>query len=135
MIIRINAGTQRKYVIYLEATDRVEYLKILFFQKFPHFDRDHEAKFVFKGQILQNGKRLSDYDISDNCMILLNSSSISGGYIDNLKEESKTQIAKKIGFDMELIKRDELNINLIHFDLNMTNGENYIYILIILKQM
>ena len=28
---------------------------------------------------------------------------------------------------MNLIKRDELNINLIHFDLNMTNGENYKY--------
>ena len=28
---------------------------------------------------------------------------------------------------MNLIKRDELNINLIHFDLHMTNGENYRY--------
>ena len=28
---------------------------------------------------------------------------------------------------MNLIKRDDLNINLIHFDLNMTNGENYRY--------
>ena len=28
---------------------------------------------------------------------------------------------------MNLIKRDELHINLIHFDLNMTNGENYRY--------
>ena len=51
-----------------------------------------------------------------------------GAIIDNLKEESKSQIAKKIGFDMELIERDELNINLIHFDLNMTNGENYRYL-------
>jgi len=50
-----------------------------------------------------------------------------GGAIDNLKEESKSEIAKKIGFDMNLIKRNELNINLIHFDLNMTNGENYKY--------
>ena len=28
---------------------------------------------------------------------------------------------------MSLIKRDALHINLIHFDLNMTNGENYRY--------
>ena len=28
---------------------------------------------------------------------------------------------------MNLIKRDELNINLIHFDFNMTNEENYRY--------
>ena len=26
---------------------------------------------------------------------------------------------------MSLIKRDELNVNLIHFDKNMTNSENY----------
>lgn len=49
------------------------------------------------------------------------------GFIDNLKEKSETSIAKNIGFDMNLIKRDELKINLIHFDLNMTNGENYGY--------
>lgn len=30
-----------------------------------------------------------------------------------------------LGFDMSLIKRDELNVNLIHFDKNMTNSENY----------
>ncbi len=28
---------------------------------------------------------------------------------------------------MNLIKRDELNINLIHFDAIMTNGENFRY--------
>ena len=50
-----------------------------------------------------------------------------GGYIDNLKKEAETQFAKNIGFDMNLIKRDELNINLIHFDFNMTNEENYKY--------
>ena len=36
-------------------------------------------------------------------------------------------MAKNIGFDMNLIKRDELLLNLIHFDFNMTNEENYKY--------
>ena len=46
-----------------------------------------------------------------------------GGYIDNFREE----LNKSIGFDLNLIKRNELNINLIFFDLNMTNKENYYY--------
>ena len=32
-----------------------------------------------------------------------------------------------IGFDLSLIKRNELYVNLIHFDLNMTNKQNYQY--------
>ena len=46
-----------------------------------------------------------------------------GGYIDNILEEDN----KGIGFDIKLIKRDILNINLIYFDLNLTNKENYYY--------
>ena len=47
---------------------------------------------------------------------------ISGvGFIDNIKNK----IDLNLGFDMSLIKRDELNVNLIHFDKNMTNSENY----------
>ena len=46
-----------------------------------------------------------------------------GGFIDNIKNE----IDLSIGFDMSLIKREELNVNLIHFDRNMTNFENYGY--------
>ena len=44
-------------------------------------------------------------------------------YIENLKEEEN----KEIGFDFDLLKRDELYVNLIHFDLSMRNPENYGY--------
>ena len=44
-------------------------------------------------------------------------------FIDNLKEEEN----KEIGFDWSLLKREELHVNLIHFDLNITNKENYAY--------
>ena len=44
-------------------------------------------------------------------------------YIDNLIEEED----KDIGFDLSLLKRNELYVNLIHFDLNITNNENYKY--------
>ena len=44
-------------------------------------------------------------------------------YIDNLKEEED----KDIGFDLSLLKRNELYVNLIHFDTNICNSENYRY--------
>ena len=44
-------------------------------------------------------------------------------YIDNLKEEED----KDIGFDLSLLKRNELYVNLIHFDTNIINSENYRY--------
>ena len=44
-------------------------------------------------------------------------------YIDNLIEEED----KDIGFDLSLLKRNELYVNLIHFDLNIRNSENYKY--------
>ena len=48
-------------------------------------------------------------------------------YIDKLKDEADQDIGQDIGFDFSLLKRNELNVNLIHFDLNMTNPENYDY--------
>ena len=44
-------------------------------------------------------------------------------YIDNLKDEED----KDIGFDLSLLKRNELNVNLIHFDLNLRSSENFEY--------
>ena len=44
-------------------------------------------------------------------------------YIDKIKLEED----KEIGFDLDLLKRRELNVNLIYFDLNMTRPENYSY--------
>ena len=48
---------------------------------------------------------------------------IDEAYIDKVKDEEN----KDIGFDLSLLKRDELNVNLIHFDLNISNKENYEY--------
>ena len=43
--------------------------------------------------------------------------------IENIKDEENIEI----GFDLSLLKRNELHVNLIHFDLNITNDENYRY--------
>ena len=45
------------------------------------------------------------------------------GAIDNLNDEN----SKDIGFDMNLIKRTKLSINLIYFDKNIKKKENYDY--------
>ena len=87
----------------------------------------HSLVLLFDAEVMRDEKQLSEYDIEQYDEIIVHYSSTGGGFIDNLKDESKSEIAQKIGFDMNLIKRNELNINLIHFDLNMTNGENYRY--------
>ena len=96
-------------------------------KEIPH--SSHYFYLSFKHIRLKNDKTLSYYNIKnfDYLIIGFLYSFSYAGYIDNLKEESETSIAKKIGFDMNLIKRNELNINLIHFDYNMTNEENYKY--------
>ena len=43
--------------------------------------------------------------------------------MDNIAEEENLDI----GFDLSLLKRTELNVNLIHFDKRMKNSENYKY--------
>ena len=44
-------------------------------------------------------------------------------YIDQLLNEED----KDIGFELKLLKRNELYVNLIHFDQNITNPQNYEY--------
>ena len=48
---------------------------------------------------------------------------IEEAFIDKLKDE----VNLEIGFDWNLLQRDELYVNLIHFDLNISNKENYGY--------
>ena len=129
-------GNNEYYSIIVDKNDTVEYLaeNIIknIFKKFPHkhhFFRLGLRKFgsrLFK--MLYSGL-LKDYKIKKNDIIEIRFDMHTnlGGGIDNLKDESKTQLAKKIGFDLNLIKRDELRINLIHFDKNMANEENYKY--------
>ena len=130
MEININFFGGETYKIKVNGDDTYKDLKEKciknFIKKYPH--KDHKFNFMFDGCILEKLEyKLKDLNIKENDTIIVCISHERGGCIDNLKEESKTPIAKNIGFDMNLIKRDELNINLIHFDYNMTNEENYKY--------
>ena len=83
---------------------------------FLFYDMNHN------GKKLEDDKTINYYQIREGDKLDIISESV-GASIDNLKNEVDTNI----GFDMNLIKRNELNVNLIHFDLRMTNNENYGY--------
>ena len=129
--IRFPSVTKFKQIkLYVNEADTIQEIKKkiiekIIIEKIPH--PCHRFRLIFHGCLMLDNHKLSEYDIKENKIILVDYPSNAGGYIDNLKEESKTEIAQKLGFNMNLIRRDELNINLIHFDLNMTNGENYRY--------
>ena len=76
----------------------------------------------FNNITLNNSNTLNSYGIREGDTLKICPKSI-GACIDNIKEEADINI----GFDLSLLKRDELNVNLIHFDSRMTNSENYGY--------
>ena len=87
-------------------------------------DKLGESRYIqlmFNSVILEDEYKISDYRIKhkDWLYIII---PYKGGF-DNIKKD----IDLNIGFDVNLIKRDELYINLIHFDAAMTNSENYGY--------
>ena len=125
MKIRILDSKNNSFFLTVNPNITIEELKDKILEKVRH--SNHEIGLSYDGNILNDDKKLSYYGVLEGHTLYYMLKHEGGGCIDNLKEESKSDIAKKIGFDMSLIKRDELNINLIHFDLHMTNGENYIY--------
>ena len=129
MKIKILFG-RKSYRIEVNENDTFEDLKEKcvkkIIKKYPH--KDHEFLFGFKASKLYKlDDKIIDFNIKENDTIIMRFIDHYGGGIDNLRGESETQMAKNIGFDMNLIKRDELLLNLIHFDFNMTNEENYKY--------
>ena len=82
------------------------------------------SPFRFNGISLENNRTLNSYNIKEFDVIYYYDFHLRGGGCwDNIKNETDM----KIGFDANLVKRDELYINLIHFDKNMINNENYKY--------
>lgn len=78
---------------------------------------------IFAGKEVCNKLTVAEYKIKRESTLHIVLKQRVGAYIDNLSEE----LNKSIGFILNLIKKKELNNNLIFFDLNMTNKENYYY--------
>ena len=81
----------------------------------------------FKEERLNDEKKIKDYNIKDGETLLLILRGRGGAVIDNIIDEINEH-NKYIGFDIKLIKRNELNVNLIFFDYNLTNEENFLYL-------
>ena len=135
--IRCFHSKQNLFEIIVESTDSVRKLKkkileILGYPFNPYTDlvlnNSNKIYCRFLSKRLQNGYKLSDYNIQEGSLVDFFIGSIGGASIDNLKDEGIGPIiAKNVGFDMNMIKRNELYINLIYFDKNMTNKENFEY--------
>ena len=81
-------------------------------QNYPgQFNNNLNQNYINQNLPLNKAKTLNQEKVDDEA------------YIDKLKGEKN----KDLGFDLSLLKRDELNVNLIHFDMNITSKENYIY--------
>ena len=104
-----------------ESNDTIENIKVIIqdLEGIPFF----EQILSFKEKILEDNKTIADYNICSGDTLFLFFIIRGGGNIDYIKEEED----KKIGFDIKLLKRDELKVNLIWFDKNLINEENYYY--------
>ena len=77
-----------------------------------------------------NNNNLGNNNFNKNNLKNKPSNIVEEACIDKLVKEEN----KNIGFDLSLLKRDKLYVNLIHFDSNITKNNNY-YFFVNLKLM
>lgn len=119
MNIYISINNQTPFKLEVSLNDSILEVKKKARKIQPFFLFD---EITFNDKKLDDNKTINDYKIRDGDKLIIKPESV-GACIDNLKED----IDLNIGFDINLIKRNELHVNLIHFDKNMTNSENYGY--------
>ena len=119
MYIYISINNQNPFKLEISQNDSIIDVKKKARKIQPFFLFD-EMK--FNGKKLEDSNTISYYQIREGDTLNIIPESI-GACIDKLKEEIDTNI----GFDLSLLKRNELHVNLIHFDSKMTNSENYGY--------
>ena len=141
ILIRPYINNLKSFYLDVELTDSIRKIKKRIMEKLgfksnsftDSLGKHTRYIFLLGGRELQNGYTLSHYSfyINEFSYISFGIRQTGGGPIDNLKNNGNIyfnpEIVKNVGFDMNLIKRDELYINLIHYDSNMTNSENYEY--------
>ena len=119
MYIYISINNQNPFKLEISQNDSIIDVKKKARKIQPFFLFD-EIKYNDKK--LEDSQTINHYQIREGDTLNIIPESI-GSCIDKLKDEVDTNI----GFDLSLLKRNELHVNLIHFDSKMTNSENYEY--------
>ena len=121
MKIQILVVNNNKFTIDIDEND---YIKDLIRKITYKIRITYKFYLTFDGEFLKNDKTISYYEIEDGDTIVFHRYFPGGGYIDNILDEND----ENIGFNTKYLGREELYINLIYFDLSVTNSENYDYL-------
>jgi len=114
--------TNNIYVFNVNHSDTIEKVKNIIYDSIEI--PPDQQRLIYKGKQLEDDRIIDDYHIINGGKLHLVLRLRGGGCIDDL---IKQENGKNFWFDLNLLKRDELYVNLIYFDFNMTNQENYLY--------
>ena len=115
----------------VEQTDTIRRIK----EKIQELNGIHpDSQYLFLcGELLNDDKLLFFYKITEETTLTLAKNSIvkfdenlKDGMIDFFEDGSKKQ-KNESEYIQNKLKNIELNVNLIHFDLNIASPENYLY--------
>ena len=131
--MKITIKTLKEEIITLEVeqTDTVRKIKERI-QEIKGIHPDSQV-LILGGQILKDDELLFYYKITEETTLTLTKNNIlkfdenvKDGMIDFFDDDSKKQKNASEYLQTKL-KNNELNVNLIHFDLNIASPENYLY--------
>ena len=115
----------------VEGTDSIKKVKERIQEK--HGISVESQILILGGQILKDDELLAYYNITEESILTIAINKIVK-FDENVKdamieyfEDNKIKQNKASEYIKNNLKNNELNVNLIHFDLNIKSQENYIY--------
>ena len=131
MRITIKTLTDESIIIELETTDTIKKVK----EKIKELKniQIEQQILILGGQLLEDNETLAHYYINEQAILRLALKKIVN-FDDNIKDEMvkffESENINQIDaseYIKNKLKENELNVNLIHFDKNISNAENYKY--------
>ena len=131
--MQINVATLTDKLITLDVspTDTIKNVKLLIEKK---EGIESKSQVLSLGcQILEDNQTIESYNINEDSTLTLVVKKVAK-YINNLKdrlinyfENNERKEIKVSEYIKNKLKKNELNVNLIHFDINLMSIENYFY--------